>query len=523
MAFPSAPIADAAIAGALTALLGPDSVRTDQMARSLSAQDLMTIGVTPIAIAVPGNTEEMAKLVRFAREQGIALFLRGGGMSYSQAFQPDRARAISVDFSRLDRIRDINVADGHVTAEAGVTWKDLDVALAPHGSRARWWGPMSGGVATLGGSLSQGSVTFGSGRVGASANAVKSFEIVTGTGEIIRTGSDGCTGTAPFNRAFGPDLTGLFAQDGGALGIKTAVTLEIEPRPALVSGLSFAFNDFVAMISLLGFVTQRRLASETIAMDAEVAQQNAGPPNLIVDMKAVWRVGAAAGNPLSALGRMARIAVGGRRFLDKAKYTVHFILEARDAGELSSLIQAVRLAANVGHEIVNTVPLMTRAHPFPVLRVVHPDGRRMLPIHGLFAWSSLAKFHADYLAVKADYAARMAEHGVTVVEFFAAVAGIGLLYEPVFCWSDEYALYHRTFRWPEAERSSASPPANPAARALVEEMVDAIIALMRRHGATHFQIGRLYPYAKLREDSLLRALKAHLDPDHIINPGALGL
>ena len=219
MAPPNAPLADASIAGELTALLGPDAMLTDQAARALAAQDLMTTGVTPLAIARPANAEEMAKLVRFAREHGIALFARGGGMSYSRAFQPDRARAISIDFSRLVRIREINVADGHVTAEAGCTWQDLDAALAAHGVRARWWGPQSGGVATLGGSLSQGSVTFGSGRVGASANAVKSFEVVTGTGEIIRTGSDGCADTSPFNRAFGPDLTGLFAQDAGALGI----------------------------------------------------------------------------------------------------------------------------------------------------------------------------------------------------------------------------------------------------------------------------------------------------------------
>lgn len=519
----SAPLEDAAIAAALAAILGHDGVSTNPRALALSAQDLMTTGTTPLAIASPEATDGMAALVRFAKEHGVALFARGGGMSYSRAFQPDRARAVSVDFSKLGRIREINVVDGHVTAEAGCTWAELDAALAPHGVRARWWGPMSGGVATLGGSLSQGSVTFGSGRAGASANAVKSFEIVTGKGEIIRTGSDGCDDTPPFNRAFGPDLTGLFAQDAGALGIKTAVTLEIEPRPILVGGLSFAFEGFEAMVTLLRFVTQRRLASEIIAMDAEVARQNAGQPNLIEDVKAMWRIGAAARNPATALARMARIALGGRRFLDKAKYTVHFVLEARDAGELSSLIRAVRGAARGGDEIVNTVPLMTRAHPFPVLPVTHPDGRRLLPIHGLFAWSALSAFHTDYLSLKANYAERMAEHGVSVAEFFAAVAGIGLLYEPVIYWGDEYTLYHHAFRMPQDERGSASPTGNPAGRALVEEMVEAIIALMRGHGATHFQIGRLYPYAKLREDGLLQRLKAQLDPDNIINPGALGL
>jgi FAD/FMN-containing dehydrogenase len=512
-------LADAELVPALTTLLGPDAVRCDPAACALSAQDLMSTGVTPLAVASPGSVEAMADLVGFARAQDIALFARGGGMSYSRAFQPDCARSISVDFSRMNRIRAVNVTDGHVTAEAGCTWKDLDAALAPLGVRARWWGPMSGATATLGGSLSQGSVTFGSGRIGASANAVKSFEIVTGTGAIIRTGSDGCADTPPFNRAFGPDLTGLFAQDAGALGIKTAVTLEVEPRPACVNGLSFAFDDFNAMAALLRFVTQRRLASEIIAMDAAVARQNSGPPDLIADVKAMWRIGAAAGNPLAALGRMVRSAWGGRRFLDRADYTAHFVIEARDAGEMASLFRAVRGAAKGGHEIVNTVPLMTRAHPFPDLPVVHPDGRRMLPIHGLFAWSALAAYHADYLGLKARFAEQMEALGVSVAEFFAAVAGIGLLYEPVFYWHDAYTDYHRAFGLTGVN----TPPANPEARALVEAMTDAIIALMRAHGATHFQIGRLYPYAAIRQDNLLAALKMMLDPDNIINPGALGL
>lgn len=517
------PLADVAVAAELSALLGQAAVRTDASERQLSAQDLMWAGVTPLAVVSPDSVEEMAALVRFAAGQGIALFARGGGMSYSRAFQPDRARSLSLDFSRLTNIRQINTADGHVTAEAGCTWAQLDAALAQHGVRARWWGPMSGGVATLGGSLSQGSVTFGSGRLGASANAVKSFEIVTGTGAVIHTGSDGCTGITPFNRNFGPDLTGIFAQDAGALGIKTAVTLEIEPRPALVSGLSFAYDDFAAMTKLLQFVTQRRLASEIIAMDAEVARQNAGQPDLIGDIKAMWRIGAAAGHPLAAIGRMARTAIGGRGFLDKAHYTVHFVLEARDRAELVSLFRAVRAAALGGNEIVNTVALMTRAVPFPTLPVVHPDGRRMLPMHGIFAWSALSRFHADYQALIAGYADRMAQHGVSVASFFAAVAGIGLLYEPVFYWHDEHLLYHQAFRLPGGQDATPPLAQNLEGRALVEGMVEAIIALMRRHGATHFQIGRLYPYAERREDDLLKGLKALLDPGNIINPGALGL
>ena len=510
----------------LAALVGGDAVETDETERRFASQDLFFEGALPLAVVSPGSTQEVAAIARWCCEHRIAIAPRGGGMSYTEAFQPQDERTLILDFSRLAAIREINLEDGNVTVEAGCTWAALDRALERHAMRARFWGPMSGGTATIGGSLSQGSVTFGSGIAGASANAVKSFEIVTGAGEILATGSDGSTGTGPFNRNFGPDITGIFANDAGALGIKTAATLEIEPRPALVNGLSFAFDDFGAMADLLREVRLRRLASEFLAMDADVARQNAGTPDLLADAKAMWRIGLAAGSVTGALARMARVALAGRRFLDKADYTAHFMLEARDRQEMRSRLAAIKALAKGGEEIVNTVPLATRAAPFPELPVTHPDGRRLLPIHGVMADSRIKAFHADYLALKADHAARMEAAGVTLAEFFAGIAGAGTLYEPVFYWPDTTTLYHERRTPAYLNGIAKAYPANPEARELVREMVSAIVALMRAHGSTHFQIGRLYPYATTREGeagALLRDLKARLDPAGILNSGALGL
>lgn len=516
----------AEIRAALVQLCGADRVLTNADDLQFFTQDLFFEGMIPLAVVQPTSTQMVADLVLLSRALGIALHPRGGGMSYTRAFQPKNARAVLIDLQKLNAIREIALGGGYITAEAGCTWAAIDEALAKHGMRARFWGPMSGARATLGGSLSQGSVTFGSGHTGASANTVKSFEIVTGTGDVLHTGSDGMAGSTPFNRNYGPDLTGIFANDAGALGIKTAVTLEIEPRPAQVSGLSFAFDDFDAMAAMFHEVTLCRLSSEMIAMDAAVARQNAGAPNLVEDAKAMWRVGKAAGNPLVGLGRMVRVAVGGRGFLDKAHYTAHFVVEGRDRADLASRMKAIRGFAGGGDEIVNTVPLMTRAAPFPALPVTHPDGRRMLPIHGVFPTSALGAFHRDYLALKADYADRMNAVEVTVADFFAAIAGIGLLYEPVFYWPDTRLAYHDRMTPDYLTIGLKDYPENLAGRELVNELVAAIVTLMRRHGSGHFQIGRLYPCVTEREEAsaaLLRGIKRELDPDGIINPGALGL
>lgn len=514
------------VVAALGTICGDDAVETQPDELRFFSQDLFFDGALPLAIISPSTPDMVAQIVTLCRQNGIALFTRGGGMSYTKAFQPTHSKSVMIDFSRLTAIRSIAPQDGHVTVEAGCSWAALDAALAPHDMRARFWGPMSGGTATIGGSISQGTVTFGSGTTGASAVAVKSMEVVTGEGSIIQSGSDGTTGTTPFNRNFGPDLTGIFANDAGALGIKTAITLEIEPRPAHVSGLSFAYDDFDAMAKLFSDLMLRRLSSEMIAMDGDVARQNAGPANLVEDAKAMWRIGKAAGNPAAAIGRMTRIAMAGRRFLDRAKYTAHFVVEGRDQGELKSRIAAIRALAHTGAEIVNTVPLMTRANPFPVLPVTHPDGRRMLPIHGIFPHSALREFHHDYQVLKTGFAERMAEWDVTVAEFFAGIAGIGLLYEPVLYWPDSLNTYHNRLTPDYCAATMQAYPENGAARILVGEFVESFNTLVHHHGGTHFQIGRLYPYAQNRHGGagqLIRTLKSQLDPDNIINPGALGL
>ena len=71
---PSALLGDDALAAELTALLGAEAVRTDETARALAAQDLMTTGETPLAIAAPASAEEMAELVKFGGQ--VILFRR---------------------------------------------------------------------------------------------------------------------------------------------------------------------------------------------------------------------------------------------------------------------------------------------------------------------------------------------------------------------------------------------------------------------------------------------------------------
>ena len=71
----------------------------------------------------------------------------------------------------LDQI-EVDVPNAVVTVGPGVTWAALRTKLMEVGLRTPFWGPFSGLVATVGGSVSQNAISHGSGQYGPSAPSV---------------------------------------------------------------------------------------------------------------------------------------------------------------------------------------------------------------------------------------------------------------------------------------------------------------------------------------------------------------
>ncbi len=506
---------------------GAGAFRDDLPSRELYSQDVYRAGQLPLAVLSPASVADVQAIVAEAARSAIAVHARGGGMSYTDAYLPDRPRAIVLDLSRLDRIRAIAETDLYVTVEAGCTWAALDAALAPRGLRAVFWGPMSGKTATIGGAMSQGSVTFGSGRNGPSGAAALGFEVVLGDGRLVQTGSAGQPGHAPFFRHYGPDLTGLFAADAGAFGIKTAVTLQLQPRPACGDGLSFSFDDFDSLARAVANVARHGLATEVFGAETALIRWVAGEQALKQDLQALLAAGRAQSNPWRAARQMYRIARSGRRFLERSRFTVSVLTEASDTARLRLALRDLRRAVGRdGSEIANTMAAVTRAMPFPDPMVLGPEGRRLLPLHGIFPHSTAPAFNAAFQAWLAKQRAQLEQHEVRVYVVYATCGASSFLYEPVIYWRDSWPALHRSAMPAAMLANWTEPPAHPAARELVERLRVEIIDLMYQHGAAHLQIGRAYPYTRERNPAtlaLLQALKRASDGAAVVNPGALGL
>jgi D-lactate dehydrogenase (cytochrome) len=246
----------AALARRLREVLGPEDVLDAAQERRYFAYDIAGAGTVPALVAVPRSVDSLAGAVGAITAAGHAVLPRGGGSSYSSGYVGDREAAVVVDTRRLDRVVDVDARNMHVTVEAGCTWARLLDALEPHGVRTPFWGPFSGAVATIGGSLSQNAILWGSARHGTSADSVIGLDVVLADGSILTTGAGSGAGAVagtqrrgvPFLRNYGPDLCGPVLGDCGALGVKARATLKLIRTPAAFATASFGFETRDAMV-----------------------------------------------------------------------------------------------------------------------------------------------------------------------------------------------------------------------------------------------------------------------------------
>lgn len=512
----------------LEAIVGSDHLIVDDR-REFFATDVYRRLEIPLAVVRPGSIEEARQVIACAYANDVAIVPRGGGASYTDGYLPTTTRAILIDAGRLNRIVEINEQDMYVTVEPGVTWAELDSELGARGIRTPIRGPFSGLAASVGGSISQNALGLGTNTWGVSCESVLALEVITAHGQIIRTAQAGSRVGAPFFRHYGPDLTGLFTGDCGALGFKALITLKtMKARPR--SGcLSFGFGSFEDAIKAMSAIAGHVVEEKCFALDSTLQQGQIGKStDVSTRLEMAGSVMAASGGALGGLVRVMRMGLAGSKALSAAPYAAHYIFEGQSTGEIRSKTRLLRrLALECGREIPNSVPLIVHATPFaPLHNVLGPAGERWVPVHGILATSSVLDFHREFRRYLAGRQDKMTEYGVHVGLIFSALGAGSFLYEPAFYWKDEQSVYHRTVLDHAYRDSIPAYPANPAGAELVQAMRQAAIEQYHRFGAAHLQVGKQYPLLRDRDPAavgLLGALKSTLDAKNLFNPGALGL
>lgn len=509
----------------LATLLGEERVITGQL--PFYSSDIFGSDQTAALLIRPDSSGNLAAAIRLATEAGYSVIGRGGATSYTGGLNPDRENSVIVDTSDLNRIIEINPDDMYVTVECGVTWQQLHEALKDTIVRTPFWGPLSGGQATIGGSLSQNAILLGSTAHDVSATSVLSLEVATADGALLNTGS-AAVGSKPFFRNYGPDLTGLFLGDCGALGIKTRATLRLMRRPAELGFASFNYDTQEKISSAMVAIAQEGVAATCFGMDPMLQYQRIKRASMLQGVKALKGVIASSKNTFSGIRSAMRIAVAGKRFIDENGYSLHIVVEGADQAEIRSKLGRVKkICLAQGSEIESSIPSMMLGDPFvPMTSAIGPAGERWAPMHGLFPLSEGYQAFARIEALFDGFAQRFDQHNIIVGYLLAAVSSTAFVIEPVFYWPGPKSEWSKGMLSESQLGKYQDFADDPDVTATIVEARDALNDLFDELGAAHLQIGKKYRYSQNLQQptrELLEAIKNSLDPSRLINPKTLGL
>lgn len=225
-----------AYAKALARALGPGIVHVDAPTRTEHAKDRWFASRVPDVVVMARSRTDVEKTLRFAYKNDIPVTPRGAGVGYVGGCVPVNG-GIALSVARMNKIKEINIADAVAVVEPGVITGDLQAAARKKG----WFyppDPASLKECSLGGNIATNAGGPRCLKYGVTRQYVLGLEVVLPDGRVLR-----CGGRTHKNKQ-GFDLIGNFVGSEGLLGVVTEATLRLLPHPPTRGTLAASFKTF---------------------------------------------------------------------------------------------------------------------------------------------------------------------------------------------------------------------------------------------------------------------------------------
>jgi alkyldihydroxyacetonephosphate synthase len=204
-------------------------------------------------VIYPDNQQQVEKIVMLANKHKVVIVPYGGGTNVTQSLllNPKEKRMIvSLDMSRMNRIKWVDKINMLACIEAGIIGADLERELKNYGV-VLGHEPDSIEFSTLGGWVSTRASGMKKNAYGNIEDIVNNIKFVTSKGVITKN--------SEWPRvSIGPDLNHIIMGQEGNFGVVTEVIMRVRPIPEVKEFSSIVFHDFEIGIKFMDEVARSR-------------------------------------------------------------------------------------------------------------------------------------------------------------------------------------------------------------------------------------------------------------------------
>lgn len=247
------PGADPGAVDELRSLLDGGRLITDPAVMSGWTQDEAHLAEPgePCAVLLASSTAEVSRALEWASRHRVPVVPRGAGSGLAGGACAIEG-CLVVGVERMTAVRELVVEDQYAVVEAGVINADLDAAAAEVGLMYAP-DPSSHRISTIGGNVATNAGGLRCVKYGVTRDSVLGLEVVLADGRVITTGRRTVKGVT------GYDLTSLLVGSEGTLGVITAATVRLRPRPRGITTVAATFPDLQSAAEAVALTVQRHL------------------------------------------------------------------------------------------------------------------------------------------------------------------------------------------------------------------------------------------------------------------------